>query len=211
MKITNRAELIKCREDALALLKSQTKKIYVCGGTGCVAGGSMEIYEELKRIAEEKGLACQISIEEDACGGKEGIGFKKSGCHGFCEMGPVLRIEPAKLFYLKVKPEDCEEIVAKSIAGDEVVDRLIYSRDDIKYPVQEEIPFYKHQTRIVLEDCGQIDAESVREYIAYGGYSSLEKCLFDMDRDDIVKTISDSNLRGRGGGGFPAGRKWTQV
>ena len=211
MKIRNRAELIKCREDALALLKSQTKKIYVCGGTGCVAGGSMEIYEELKRIAEEKGLACQISIEEDACGGEEGIGFKKSGCHGFCEMGPVLRIEPAKLFYLKVKPEDCEEIVTKSIAGDEVVDRLIYSRDDIKYPVQEEIPFYKHQTRIVLEDCGQIDAESVREYIAYGGYSSLEKCLFDMDRDDIVKTISDSNLRGRGGGGFPAGRKWTQV
>ena len=123
----------------------------------------------------------------------------------------VLRIEPAKLFYLKVKLEDCEEIVEKSIIGDEVVERLIYNEEGKTYPVQEEIPFYKHQTRTVLEDCGQIDAESINEYIAYGGYSALEKCLFDITRDDIVKTIYDSNLRGRGGGGFPAGRKWQQV
>ena len=94
---------------------------------------------------------------------------------------------------------------------DEVVERLIYNEEGKTYPVQEEIPFYKHQTRTVLEDCGQIDAESINEYIAYGGYSALEKCLFDITRDDIVKTIYDSNLRGRGGGGFPAGRKWQQV
>ena len=209
MKINNRNELIKRREEYLTHLETQKKKVYVCGGTGCVAGGSMEIYEELKRLIEEKGLRCDITLEADACG--DSIGLKKSGCHGFCEMGPVLRIEPAKLFYLKVKPEDCEEIVEKSIVNDEIVDSLIYTRDGIKYPVQEEIPFYKHQTRIVLEDCGQIDAEAIREYIAYGGYSALEKCLFDIDRDEIVKTIYDSNLRGRGGGGFPAGRKWTQV
>ena len=209
MKINNRNELIKRREEYLAHLETQKKKVYVCGGTGCVAGGSMEIYEELKRLIEEKGLRCDITLEADACG--DSIGLKKSGCHGFCEMGPVLRIEPAKLFYLKVKPEDCEEIVEKSIVNDEIVDSLIYTRDGIKYPVQEEIPFYKHQTRIVLEDCGQIDAEAIIEYIAYGGYSALEKCLFDIDRDEIVKTIYDSNLRGRGGGGFPAGRKWTQV
>ena len=209
MKINNRNELIKRREEYLAHLETQKKKVYVCGGTGCVAGGSMEIYEELKRLIEEKGLRCDITLEADACG--DSIGLKKSGCHGFCEMGPVLRIEPAKLFYLKVKPEDCEDIVEKSIVNDEIVDSLIYTRDGIKYPVQEEIPFYKHQTRIVLEDCGQIDAEAIREYIAYGGYSALEKCLFDIDRDEIVKTIYDSNLRGRGGGGFPAGRKWTQV
>ena len=209
MKINNRNELIKRREEYLAHIETQKKKVYVCGGTGCVAGGSMEIYEELKRLIEEKGLRCDITLEADACG--DSIGLKKSGCHGFCEMGPVLRIEPAKLFYLKVKPEDCEDIVEKSIVNDEIVDSLIYTRDGIKYPVQEEIPFYKHQTRIVLEDCGQIDAEAIREYIAYGGYSALEKCLFDIDRDEIVKTIYDSNLRGRGGGGFPAGRKWTQV
>lgn len=209
MKINNRAELIQYREDFLKHLEQQKKKIYVCGGTGCVAGGSMEIYQHLKERIENGGLNCEISLEADSCG--ESIGLKRSGCHGFCEMGPVLRIEPAKLFYLKVKPDDCDEIFEKSIAGDEVIDRLIYTRDDIQYPVQEEIPFYKHQTRIILEDCGQIDAEAIREYIAYGGYSSFEKCLFDMERDDIIKTISDSNLRGRGGGGFPAGRKWSQV
>ena len=169
----------------------------------------MEIFHKIQELIEARGLKCEVILEEDGCG--ETVGLKKSGCHGFCEMGPVLRIEPAKLFYLKVKLEDCEEIVEKSIIGDEVVERLIYNEEGKTYPVQEEIPFYKYQTRTVLEDCGQIDAESINEYIAYGGYSALEKCLFDITRDDIVKTIYDSNLRGRGGGGFPAGRKWQQV
>ena len=209
MAIENREMLQKSREAFLEQIDRQTKKIYVCGGTGCVAGGSMEIYERLKELIEEKGLNCQVNLEKEEEGNH--IGLKKSGCHGFCEMGPLLRIEPAKLLYLKVSLDDCEEIVEKSIVKDEVIDRLIYSRDGITYPVQEEIPFYKNQERIVLEDCGQIDAESIEEYIAYGGYSSLEKCLFDITPDDIVKTIYDSNLRGRGGGGFPAGRKWTQV
>ena len=209
MAIENREMLQKSREAFLEQIDRQTKKIYVCGGTGCVAGGSMEIYERLKELIEEKGLNCQVNLEKEEEGNH--IGLKKSGCHGFCEMGPLLRIEPAKLLYLKVSLDDCEEIVEKSIVKDEVIDRLIYSRDGITYPVQEEIPFYKNQERIVLEDCGQIDAESIEEYIAYGGYSSLEKCLFDITPDDIVKTIYVSNLRGRGGGGFPAGRKWTQV
>lgn len=209
MAIENREMLQKSRDAFLEQIDRQTKKIYVCGGTGCVAGGSMEIYERLKELIEEKGLNCQVNLEKEEEGNH--IGLKKSGCHGFCEMGPLLRIEPAKLLYLKVSLDDCEDIVEKSIIGDEVVERLIYSRDGITYPVQEEIPFYKNQERIVLEDCGQIDAESIEEYIAYGGYSSLEKCLFDITPDDIVKTIYDSNLRGRGGGGFPAGRKWTQV
>ncbi len=209
MVIENRASMQKSRAAFLEQIDNQTKKIYVCGGTGCVAGGSMEIYERLKQLIEEKGVKCQVKLEKEEQG--DHVGLKKSGCHGFCEMGPLLRIEPAKLLYLKVSIDDCEEIVEKSILGDEVIERLIYSRDDITYSVQEEIPFYKNQTRIVLEDCGQIDAESIEEYIAYGGYSSLEKCLFDITPDDIVKTISDSNLRGRGGGGFPAGRKWSQV
>ncbi|MCQ4636778.1 NADH-quinone oxidoreductase subunit NuoF [Anaerovorax odorimutans] len=209
MVIENREALKKSREAFLAQIDHQTKKIYVCGGTGCVAGGSMEIYAKLKELIEAKGLTCQVELEKEEEGNH--IGLKRSGCHGFCEMGPLLRIEPAKLLYLKVSLDDCEEIVEKSIVGDEVIERLIYSRDGITYPVQEEIPFYKNQKRIVLEDCGQIDAESIEEYIAYGGYSSLEKCLFDMTQDDIIKTIYDSNLRGRGGGGFPAGRKWTQV
>lgn len=210
MAIENREMLQKSREAFLEQIDRQTKKIYVCGGTGCVAGGSMEIYERLKELIEEKGLKCQVTLEKEEEKGEQ-IGLKKSGCHGFCEMGPLLRIEPAKLLYLKVSLDDCEEIVEKSIKKDEVIEHLIYSRDGITYPVQEEIPFYKNQERIVLEDCGQIDAESIEEYIAYGGYGALEKCLFDITPDDIVKTIYDSNLRGRGGGGFPAGRKWTQV
>ena len=115
--------------------------------------------------------------------------------------------EPAKLLYLKVSVDDCEEIIEKSIIGDEIIDRLIYQKDGISYPVQEKIPFYSNQTRIVLEDCGQIDAESIEEYIAYGGYSSLEKCLFDITEDEVIKIITESNLRGRGGAGFPAMRR----
>ncbi len=209
MKIENRAELQKLREKFLYQIEKQTKKIYVCGGTGCVAGGSLEIFDRLKELIEEKGIVCQVELYEEVEG--ECISMKKSGCHGFCEMGPLLRIEPAKLLYLKVSVDDCEEIIEKSIIGDEVIDRLIYQKDGISYPVQEKIPFYSNQTRIVLEDCGQIDAESIEEYIAYGGYSSLEKCLFDITEDDVIKIITESNLRGRGGAGFPAGRKWVQV
>ena len=210
MIIQNREQLQALRAASLKQIDKQVKKIYVCGGTGCVAGGSMEIYEELKKHIEAKGVACQVLIDNEDTH-EHPVGLKKSGCHGFCEMGPLLRIEPAKLLYLKVKVEDCEEIVEKSIVGDEIIERLIFSKDGITYPVQEEVPFYKNQNRIVLEDCGQIDAESIEEYIAYGGYASLEKVLFDISGDEVVKTISDSNLRGRGGGGFPAGRKWTQV
>lgn len=209
MKIKDKNQLDDYRKEFLSHIDKQVKKIYVCGGTGCVAGGSVAIYDEIKKLIEENGLKCDVSLDSDACGSS--IGLKKSGCHGFCEMGPVLRIEPSKLFYLKVTIDDCREIVEKSIVGDEVVERLIYHRDGIKYPEQEEIPFYKHQTRIVLEDCGQIDSESIKEYIAYGGYSSLEKVMFSMTRDEVIKTITDSNLRGRGGAGFPAGRKWSQV
>jgi len=212
MRINNRSELIRCREENIAHLSKQIKKIYVCAGTGCVAGGSLEIYDELRKLITEKGLECELSLEADSCGGtSETIGLKKSGCHGFCEMGPVLRIEPSRIFYLKVKKEDCENIVEKSIIGDEAIDELIYTRDGIKYAEQDEIPFYKHQTRLVLKDCGRLDSESIMEYIAHGGYSALEKALFDMDQDEIIDVISDSNLRGRGGGGFPAGRKWRQV
>ena len=114
-------------------------------------------------------------------------------------MGPVLRIEPSKLFYLKVKPEDCREIVEKSIAGDEVVERLIYSRDGIQYPNRKRYHSTNIRRGMVLEDCGQIDAQSIKEYIAYGGYSSLEKCMFEMTQDEVIKVITDSNLRGRGG------------
>lgn len=210
-KILTRQELIFKREEYACQLEQQKKKIYVCGGTGCVAGGSVSIYEKLKSIMEERNIPCEVKLEQEVEGEGHHVGLKYSGCHGFCEMGPLLRIEPAQLLYLKVSIDDCEEIVAKSIIQDEIIERLIYTKDGKGYPVQEEIPFYKNQTRVVLRDCGQIDAESIEEYIAYGGYRALEKCLFEMIDDDIIRMIYCSNLRGRGGGGFPAGRKWSQV
>ena len=126
-------------------------------------------------------------------------------------MGPLVRIEPEGYLYTKVQRSDCEEIVEKTILNNEPIDRLAYKRNGEIYRKQEEIPFYKNQTRIVLEHCGHIDALSVKEYLSIGGYTAFEKALFDMTPDDIVNEISESKLRGRGGGGFPTGKKWAQV
>jgi NADH-quinone oxidoreductase subunit F len=190
-------------------LETQEKKILICGGTGCVAGGALNIYNELIKLMEEKGINCAVKLEKEPH--DEAIGIKKSGCHGFCEMGPLVRIEPWGYLYIKVKPEDCEEILEKTILNNECVERLAYKKDGKVYKKQEEIPFYKKQTRLALEHCGHIDATSIEEYIAIGGYKAFEKALFDMDSDSIIKQIEESGLRGRGGGGFPAGRKWSQV
>ena len=207
--LLNREDIQNARKHYKIALEAQKKKILICAGTGCVAGGSLEIYAELVRLIGEKGIPCVVSLEKEPH--DDSVGVKKSGCHGFCEMGPLVRIEPHGWLYIKVKLEDCAEIVEQSIVADEVVDRLTYRKNDQHYPTQEEIPFYKKQTRLVLEHCGHIDATSLQEYLAIGGYKAFEKALFDMSPDEIVKVIDESNLRGRGGGGYPAGRKWSQV
>ena len=209
MKISSRAELAQCRQLYRSSLAMQYKQVVICGGSGCVAGGSRNVYARMKELMEAKGLKVDVRLEHEPHG--ESVGLKHSGCHGFCEMGPLMRIEPAGLLYIKVKVEDCEEIIEKTILKDEVIDRLVYHQDNKSYCRQEDIPFYRQQTRVALEHCGHINAESVEEYIAAGGYSALEKALFDMQPEDIIKEISDSVLRGRGGGGFPAGKKWAQV
>lgn len=209
MRINSREELNELSKKYKKALDMQHKQILICAGTGCVAGGSLNIYARLKELIKERGLKLDVILEEEPHG--ESIGLKKSGCHGFCEMGPLLRIEPEGWLYIKVKVEDCEEILEKSIIGEEVIERLIY-KDDIKsYSKQEEIPFYKQQKRVALEHCGHINAESIKEYIAVGGYSAAAKALFDMTSEEIVKEISEAGLRGRGGGGFPTGKKWFQV
>ncbi|MBE7010700.1 MAG: NADH-quinone oxidoreductase subunit NuoF [Ruminococcaceae bacterium] len=207
--LKNREELQALRAEAIKSYEMQTKKIIVCAGTGCVAGGSLHIFDALKEMAESRNIPVAVELEVDPH--DESIGLKKSGCHGFCEMGPLLRIDPQGWLYTKVQLSDCEEIIEKTVLKGELIERLAYRKDGIYYSKQEEIPFYKQQTRVVLEHCGKIDADSIREYIAIGGYSAFEKALFDMTPDDIVAEISKSNLRGRGGGGFPAGRKWEQV
>jgi NADH-quinone oxidoreductase subunit F len=209
MKIKTREELNSIRAQFKASLDSQYKQILVCAGTGCVAGGSLDIYKKLHEIIKERGLKVTLELQEEPH--DDMIGLKKSGCHGFCEMGPLLRIEPMGWLYIKVKVDDCEEIIERSIVLDEVVDRLTYKQDDKCYSKQEEIPFYKKQTRVALENCGHINAESIEEYLAVGGYTATAKALFDMTSEEIVKEISESYLRGRGGGGFPTGKKWDQV
>ena len=208
-KVNTYAELSELRGFAQRSLGMQKKQVLICAGTGCVAGGSLVIYDRIKKACEERGLDVCVELRHEPHG--ENIGLKKSGCHGFCEMGPLLKIEPLDVLYIKVKPDDCEEIIEKSVIGDEVIDRLLYKLEGRTYPSQHEIPFYKKQTRLVLHNCGQNDAEDVLEYIAKGGYEAFAKALSSMTGEEICKQISESNLRGRGGGGFPTGRKWEQV
>ena len=205
-KLLSRNDLIELRKVCEAAFAAETKKILVCGGTGCVAGGSLNIYAKLKELLEEKGVPVEVELAEEPHG--DVVGMKKSGCHGFCEMGPLVRIEPQGWLYTKVKLEDCTEIVEKTILGGEFIERLGYHKLGETVKRQEDIPFYKKQTRVVLESCGHINAGSIREYIAVGGYKALEKCLFELSSDEIIQEVTDSNLRGRGGGGFSAGKKW---
>ena len=207
MAIKNVEELKALQRQYKKSLNKQYKKVIVCGGTGCVANGSMEVYKKLKKLVDEKGILAEVNLEKE----DEGIGMKKSGCHGFCEEGPLVRIEPSGFLYLRVKVEDCEEIVNETLVNDKPVERLMYKLDENLYKTQESIPFYEKQTRLVLEHCGHIDAESIQEYIAYDGYMALAKVLEEMEPQEVCDEIVESNLRGRGGGGFPTGRKWSQV
>ena len=207
--LENREQLIDFRQKEAQAYNSQVEKIIICAGTGCVAGGSLDVYEKLRELMASEGINVELELKAEPH--ERSIGLKKSGCHGFCEMGPLLRIDPQGWLYTKVHVEDCEEIFEKTIKGGEYIERLAYKKDGKIYERQEDIPFYKQQTRLVLEHCGRIDAQSIREYIALGGYTAFEKALFDMTQDEIIDEITRSALRGRGGGGFPAGRKWAQV
>ena len=184
--------------------------VLICAGTGCIAGGAMKIYENLKAECESRGLPVYIGLKHHTDEEKS-LHVKMSGCHGFCEMGPLVHIEPMGIMYIHVKPEDCHEILERTVLGGEIIDRLVYTLDGVEYPKQEDIPFYKKQHRVVLANCGKSDAEDMEEYIAKGGYAAFEKALFEMSGEEICQEILASGLRGRGGGGFPAGRKWESV
>ena len=197
------------RVQAKELLAADRREVLVCAGTGCIAGGSLKIYDYLKSECEKRGLKTRVALRHE--GGDDAIHFKKSGCHGFCEMGPLLQIEPEGFLYTHVKLEDCDEIIERTILGGEAVERLLYELNGVRYAKHNEIPFYAKQQRVVLENCGTTDAEDIDEYLAHDGYAAFEKALFEMSDEDICREILDSGLRGRGGAGFPAGRKWDSV
>jgi len=208
MRIDTPVDLKELRAKCVAQLERQKIKVLVCAETGCVACGSLEVYDRLVEVAGSRGLNVRIELKGEP---GEHVGVKKCACHGLCEIGPLVVIEPGEFFYIKVKPEDCEDIVEQTLIGGKPVERLLYQAGGKAYRTQHEIPFYKNQTFVVRAMYGPIDAESIDEYIAKGGYAAFSKSLFDMTPEAVRQEVSDSGLRGRGGGGFPAGRKWQQV
>ena len=209
-KLNSRSDLNKARETYKKALDAEKRKIIVCVGNGCIASGSLEVYDKLKQIIKSKKLNCSLELKEEAA--EHSSSLKKGGCPGLCSEGVLVLVEPEGWLYAKVKIEDAEEIVEQTIINGKAIERLAVKTHD-KKPIlkRTEIPFFKNQKRIVLGQCGQIDAECIKEYIAVGGYSAFEKALFDMKSEEVCKEIKDANLRGRGGAGFPAGDKWTDT
>ena len=206
-RITSREELTRLQGEYMAAVKAEPVRIMVCAGTGCQASGSLAVWEKMSELAKDTGITVEFAKHV------QHPHVHKSGCLGFCEQGPLVRIEPMGVLYTKVKPEDCEEIFDVTVKKAEVINRLLYKNKITGEECfnQDEIPFYKGQTRVVLKTCGKIDPESIDEAIAVGEYQALAKALFSMSQEEVIKTVLDSKLRGRGGGGFVAGKKWQQV
>ena len=174
---------------------TREKHILVCHGTGCTSSKSPEVLETFKKIIEEKNI--------------QNVRVIKTGCFGLCSKGPIVIIRPEDVFYSMVKPEDCEEIINTHIIEGKIVERLLCKDiDNTTVKRLDELTFYKKQKRIALKNCGIINPEDIDEYIAFDGYKALEKVLFEMTPEEVIKTVSDSGLRGRGGAGFPTGKKW---
>lgn len=209
-RIENREALGLVREASKAQIENSKCRVLICAGTGCLAGGSGDIYRRMCELVDEN-PDVEVHFGEEIAHGDGELGIKKSGCHGFCEMGPLMRIEPQGILYTKVQLDDCDEIFHRTIEKGEIIRHLLFKQDGIEYQKQDEIPFYKKQTRNVLKNCGHIDAEHIQEYISTGGYQALEKALFNMKPEEVIEEITESNLRGRGGGGFQTGYKWSQV
>ena len=206
-------ELIRAAEAARAEIEKYDCRILVCSGTGCIATGSNKIHEIFQGIVQD---TPGVQLVFSPCGGHDEdktVGVKKTGCQGFCELGPLVRIQKngKTIQYVKVQPDDCADIFEKSVLGDEVLERLLYHKGETAYVQPDQIPCIAKQTRIVLENCGKFDAESLDEYLAAGGFEALKKAMFEMTRDEVIDEVDKSGLRGRGGGGFPTGRKWKQV
>ncbi len=175
--------------------------VMICGGTGCTSSGSKNIQDVFKKLIKAYGLEEEVRIVQ-------------TGCFGLCALGPVVIVYPDGTFYSQVTPKDVEEIVESHLLKGHIVERLVYADTgkvkpkNPKYVTLKETAFYRSQDRIVLRNCGVIDPENINEYIARDGYQALNKALNEMTPDDVIKCISDSGLRGRGGGGFPTGFKW---
>jgi len=193
------SELEKVRQDILAKRDSNRPCITMCSGTGCSAYGSEKVFTNFQAVIKEQGLDGQIDL-------------RRTGCHGFCERGTLVVIYPDEICYVQVQPEDAPEIVS-GVKDGKIVERLLYV-DPVtgnRITRESEIPFYKHQERTVFGNNRRIDPKNIEDYLALDGYSALAKALYQMSPVQVLEEVKQSNLRGRGGGGFPTGRKWETV
>ncbi len=196
-QINSPAELEEFRKDILSKRDPDKPCITLCSGSACHASGSKEVAAALEEELEKQNLSTEVEI-------------RRTGCHGFCERGPIIVIYPQEICYLQVAPDDIPEIISQTIKEKKIIDRLLCTDPDINAKIihESEIPFYKHQERTVFGSNGSIDPKSMDDYLAIGGYSALAKSLSNMTAEEVLEEVKRSNLRGRGGGGFPAGRKW---
>jgi len=196
-RLTSFEALGRLRDKINASRDPNKPSITVCAGTGCKGCGADAVVAAFKQELETKGLT-------------EKIEFRETGCHGFCERGTLVVIRPKKIFYQTVMPADIPEIVEKTVLGDEIIDRLLYvdPQNGQKIVHEHDVPFYKNQKRIIFGNNGVMDPTKIDDYIALGGYAGLAKALSSMQPEEIIDEVKKSKLRGRGGGGFPAGRKW---
>ena len=206
MSIVSKEDLLQKQAEAKNTLETFTCRVLVCSGTGCIASGAQKIYDEMAKLCENLDWV-SVEMQKDV----PHVGVVKTGCQGLCELGPLMKIEPYDYQYVHVQVEDCKEIVERTVMEGEPVTRLFYRDHDTVCPHPSDIPFLNQQTRIVLENCGNINAESIDEYIAVGGFQAMAKAFFDMTPQDVIDEVTKSGLRGRGGAGFPAGKKWSQV
>ncbi len=196
-KIRTAKDLEELRDKLTKSRSSKATCISICAGTGCHAAGSKAVRDAF--IDEIERLELHINVE-----------LKETGCHGFCEQGPIVVIRPKKVFYRQVNPEDVPEIVSETVSKGKIIERLLYVDPvtDEKIVYEPSVPFYKRQTRIILGNSGEIDPAEIEDYIAVEGYSALSKALSQMSSDKVIAEIKQSGLRGRGGAGFPTGAKW---
>jgi NADH-quinone oxidoreductase subunit F len=199
-RLSSPQELEELRQSIVKARAASKTMVNICGGTGCKALGCDEVIQGFRDEVAAQGLSDKVDV-------------RVSGCPGFCERGTILTIEPQNIFYQRVRPKDVAEVVSKTLARGEVVERLTYA--DLvtgKRVVKEsEVPFYTKQKRVLLAHSSQINPESIEDYVAFGGYAALAKALHDMKPEQIIEEVKASGLRGRGGGGFPTGRKWEET
>jgi NADP-reducing hydrogenase subunit HndC len=196
-RINSASELEKLRKAVLSGRDPDKPCIAICAGMGCLGLDNGSVIRAFEEEISKKKLKTKVDI-------------RATGCHGYCEKGPLVVIYPEEICYMEVTPKDVPEIISQTVMGKKVIDRLIYANQDTgeKAAHQSEIPFYKKQTKHIFGNNTKIDPTSIDDYLAVGGYSALSKALLEMSPEGVLEEIKKANLRGRGGGGFPAGRKW---